>query len=515
VRIPVPVLLITVACASASPKRAELLLLQRADALVQQGCYACLKDARAMYEQALSRRRPAVLVQRLFEVELLVGLREKELSLDSDTSFAHARGLARELGTPSAAQYLELAEAVPPDDIGTPIQERTLHIGQYREWTERGGEALMPIQAGAPTVISRYLAAAIRCGYGPRSPVAASDAPPAASRPPSDDPALILYRTAICFPINREVLEGLQNKVPRFSEIGYFLARVALQSVQADGGKRARELLTDAYAAFPTSTGISYLSGSLTQMSGDFRKALRFYDETLGRKPLHENALLGRTACLSFLGEADAAIATATRLIELHGANEGDAFYWRAWNRHERGELALARQDVERAKTLHFSSAVLTLAGMIEHDQDDLSPADADLTAAKELDAGNCVARWYLALVGLKREAWGGSAEHFAGAMACYSASALDTEHRKREMTARDDLDPAWQAAQLAGFDAAIKRDRDQESAAAYNAAINFLRAGDRSKAGSFADLAAQDPARAEKVDALRKLIVQTRKGGQ
>jgi hypothetical protein len=145
---------------------------------------------------------------------------------------------------------------------------------------------------------------------------------------------------------------------------------------------------------------------------------------------------------------------------------------------------------------------------MIEHDQNDLEPARTDLSAARDLDASSCVARWYLALVALKREEWTPTGTHFVDAMDCYRASALDTERRMRVIVAREDLDPEWRTTQLAGFESAIKEARSQESASAYNAAVNFLRGGDRTAAATYADLAARDPARAPKVEELRKLYM-------
>jgi hypothetical protein len=135
------------------------------------------------------------------------------------------------------------------------------------------------------------------------------------------------------------------------------------------------------------------------------------------------------------------------------------------------------------------------------------APAATDLSTAKELDSSNCIARWYLALVALKRETWTEAGSQFSGAMSCYAASASDTETRMQAMAAREDLDAEWRAAQLAGFEAAIKEDRSQESASAYNAAVNFLRGGDRASAARHADLAARDPVRRAKVEELRKLL--------
>jgi tetratricopeptide (TPR) repeat protein len=509
-------LLASAACASASLKRTDQQALQRADALVLEGCYSCLGEARDLYEQTLSRRRAPAVVQRLFEVELLIGLREKELALDATAAFARAHTLAAELpSVVMADRYLEIAEAIPPDEVGTPRRERQTFLANHSAWMGGGASRGAPAPPDVAWLdtgslsgpVRQYLSLSLACGYnaGPRAP--GSSARPAPAELPAGTAPLVAYRAAICFPMNQAALTEVRRAVPRFAETAFFLGKIGLRTAAQDGGTKARAPLEEAYAAFPSSTAVTYLNGSVKQMAGDCRTALKFYDETLARQALHEDALLGRTICLSFLGQSDAAIAAATRIIDLRTDNQGDAFYWRAWNRHERRELVPAREDIERAKTLRYNSSVLTLAGIIEHDQDDLAPAETDLSAAKSVDVSNCVASWYLALVGLKRQTWVPAATQFTTAMECYHASVLDTEARMRTMAARDDLDPEWRAAQLAAFEAALKEDRSQESASAYNAAVNFLRGGDRTRAVAFADLAARDPVRLPKVEELRKLL--------
>ena len=496
-------------CATAGRQRAEQQGLLRADELVLQGCLACLTEARDLYLQAVIRGRTPAVVQRLFEAELLIGLREKELALDWTAAFVRARDLSAKLPPALAAdRYLRLADAVLPDEVGTPRRERDGLLAARGLRPEKLREELTWLETGLLSgVVRRYLALALECTYGGISRSRQSPAGPPAPQQ-ADLPGLLLYRTAVCRPTTSGSLDRLRADVPRFAEAALFQGRVALQAVQEDGGIKARGFLQEAYAAFPLSPAATYLNGSLNQFAGDCRAALRFYDETLAGKSSHEDALLGRTACLSALKEFDAAIAVATRLIDMRAYNQADAFYWRAWNHHQRVDLSLARADVNRAKAVRYNSPVLTLAGMIEHDQDDLFPAETDLAAAKDLDESNCTARWYLALVALKREAWGQAGSHFASAMECYTANAADAERRMHAMAAREDVDPQWRATQLAGFEATIKDDRSQESASAYNAAVNFLRTGDRVNAASYADLAARDPQRRSKVEEIRKLLI-------
>ena len=62
-------------------------------------------------------------------------------------------------------------------------------------------------------------------------------------------------------------------------------------------------------------------------------------------------------------------------------------------------------------------------------------------------------------------------------------------------------------ARQLAGFDAAIKEDSVQKSAADLNAAINYGRAGDLQSATVYMKRAAADPQRRLAVEDLRQVL--------
>ena len=59
----------------------------------------------------------------------------------------------------------------------------------------------------------------------------------------------------------------------------------------------------------------------------------------------------------------------------------------------------------------------------------------------------------------------------------------------------------------MAGFEAAIKEDRSQYHAAAFNAANHFARAGDVPRARPLLEIAALEPALADLVAELRAII--------
>jgi tetratricopeptide (TPR) repeat protein len=492
------------ACASAPLKKADLAALTGADARVLEGCYDCLLEARETYVRIAVGKARSLVVTRLFEADLLLALRAKELAMDSAESFRQAQALAPELApTVFAARYLADVTDVLPNDVGTPEAQLSQAI---REHAPKLADVSAEVQwlANGPlrTPVNQYLALALDCSYPTRARRGQL-----LFEPPPDSPPLVRYRAATCFIRDDAALKAVRAEVPRFVETSYFLARTAVALAKDRGPGDARALLTEAYARFPTSPAVTYLDGNFNQLVGDCRKALARFDETIALRPTHENALLGRTECLSYLGRHDEAIAEATRMLDIP-ARPTDALYWRAWNWRELNHLETARADIEAAKRRGFSHDVSRLAGMIEHDQNDLDPAETDLQAAlRNIGGGDCVAHWYLGLVYMKKTRWVDSGAAFTGAYNCYHGNvALDT-NKLAEMRARTDLDPDFQASQIAGFEAALAEDRSQQYAAAYNAANHYARGGDVTKARPLLDIAAEDPALADRVKQLRDII--------
>jgi tetratricopeptide (TPR) repeat protein len=504
-------LLVSVGCASAPVRKQDQVALAAADALVLQGCYDCLLDARATYERvAVGRARPLV-VTRLFETDLLIALREKELALDWSDALGRARTLASSLPDGiEAPRYLDLVEAIPPDATGWPRREMGQRPRLSQEFVARLDGEFGWLEGGAlGAPVRQYLALTLGCAFPVRRTPPGQPAPTRSTallQVPPDAPPLLRYRAAIC-PVHDSSLEQVRAQVPKFVEASYFRARLAVAVAQKAGPGKGRELLTDVYERFPKSPSVTYLYGSFNQLIGDCRAALRYYDETIAIKNVHEDALLGRAMCLTFLKRTDDAIAAATVIVDLRLDNVALGYYWRAWNRHFKKELDLARTDITSAKALRSRADIFLLAGIIEYDQKDLNPALKDLTAALDMERESCSAMWYLGLVHMDLKNFAQSGGHFESAMGCYEMRVVASEASLKEMQAREDLDAEFKARQIAGFEAAIKEDRSQYHASAFNAANLYAQAGNLEKTKTLIEIAARDPALADMVSQLRKII--------
>ena len=202
------------------------------------------------------------------------------------------------------------------------------------------------------------------------------------------------------------------------------------------------------------------------------------------------------------------AIAAATRMIEMNLDNRDEAFYWRARNYHGLGQLTLARTDSDMAKGLRIKSDVLTLAGLIEHDQDDLDNAERDLQRAQQLDRGtNCLASWLLGSVFVKRSAWATAASTFDGARRCYADDATSRSLALAALEQNVKIDPEFRRLQAIQLRSQIEASRQQQYTAAFNGANFFYQSGDLDKARELLDIAELDPSLSTEVASLRPLV--------
>lgn len=486
-------LLLVAACAPRIATHApSQLVAADADAALLRGCYDCLIDARAIY-----RKLPAAAW--VFETDLLIALREKELGLPPSGALTEARQIAKALPRDlEAGRYIELVEALPGYELGASREVDESPTADARAWLLRG-KLRKPVRD--------YLGIALACA----SAAPGTDVSPSSTggTQPEVSP-LLRYRAAICEREAIPELGAVRAREPRFVETSLFIARAEVGRLSFEGPRQAKAHLDEVLARFPTSTAVTYLAATYHQLVGDYAEALRLYDRTLALRPDHDAALLGRVINLSNLGRTQDAIDAATRLIARGEPYDvSSAYYWRARNVHALGQLAEARRDVSAAKELGGSEDLLLLAGTIEYEQGDLDVAQADLAIVISADTARrvCEARWYLGLIDHQRKHWSTARHGFEDAMTCYQERARTSADQRQSLQARTDLDPTYRDRVAAGLEAAVAADTQQQHLAALAAAGAAAADNDFAGARRLVALAAEDPALADRVAKLRSWL--------
>jgi tetratricopeptide (TPR) repeat protein len=324
---------------------------------------------------------------------------------------------------------------------------------------------------------------------------------------------LVAYGAASCDPADTLALKRVLTAVPSFDEAGYALARSTVFGAGETGGGDVLALLARAETRFPRAAGTTFLAGWLNYTMGECGEAIRLYGQTLAIEPAHDRALLQTVMCLTTTRQDSAAIAGATRFIALETSNIYEGYYWRAANRLRRKELVLARSDIEAAKSRARGTDVLTLAGVIEHEQDSLTIAESDLRSARRLPKGdeNCTAAFYLGSVLTKREVWDGAAAVFDSAMVCYDQRANDIMMKIDMVRASTKGSAAFRAKRIAALEEDLADRRKRYYTSAFNAASMSARMGNIARAEELIAIAMNAPELADQVAKLREGIARAR----
>ncbi|MGZ8455458.1 MAG: hypothetical protein ACXWZ4_02515 [Gemmatirosa sp.] len=505
-------------CASARPRQQDdARALAAADARVLDGCYDCLLQARAVYARLAEGRQAATVVPRLFETDVLLAIREKELALDWRATLERARTLLPRLpATLDGERMLRLVDAVLPDPDGVSLQSMAGHRRRNLPVLGRITDEVAWLAASAYTPAAReYVALALECSNG-RRPEARRGRLGTLQAPAVPDPPLVAYRASFCARVDTAALRRLQDTVPEFAEASYYRAQSATSGAADSGGEEARAHFETAYARFPTAPGITFAYGWLETVVGDCEAAVQRYAETVAREPAHERAWRQFTICLSALHQDSATVEAATRLIALRSAHSDDGYYWRALSRLRLTALPEARADIDTAKARSRAANVLTLAGVIEHDQGDLPIAERDLRDALATPSGpaNCTAASYLARVLTRVARWRESASYFETAMGCYDQKVAQLRARLEELSTTPAASPAIaevRARRVRRLVADSTEHRRSYHTSAYNAASMHARVAAFARAGELLEIASRDPERAEVVAKLRDAMAKVR----
>ena len=520
---------LSLGCGAARARKANEVALATADIRVLEGCYECLQNARAVYERlSTDKNAPRIpkgspgVVSRLFETTVLIALREKELALDSRASIERARTLVPRV-PPSleAKRVIDLVEAVLPDGLGLPMKSMDALQRSNRAFVGKiDGELAWVEQAPLTPAVRKYIALSVDCSYSDRRRAPGDTVNTLGKRRevPINAPPLVAYRAADCAKIDTLALKRVLLAAPTFDEAGYSIAGLTAFFAGETGGDDVRPLLERARTRFPRAPGIAYLTGFFNSILGDCTEANRLFDQVLDIEPAHDRALLQKTICLTTLHQDSAAIATATRFIALEPSNVYEGYYWRSSNRLRRKELELARSDIEAAKALARNDGnVFTLAGIIEHDQEDLGVAESDLKGARSVwkGDGNCTAAFYLGSVLNKRERWLEASASFDSAMVCYDGRVQEVTMKIEEVRASTKGTAAFRARRIAILVEELADRRKRYYSSAFNVASMSARIGNITRAEELLGVAAQSPDLADQVAKLRGLIAEAARQAQ
>ena len=496
-------------CASRAPSPALLAEVGKADALLHEGCFECLQDALAIYERvAAAPYAPPDARRAAFDAAVLLTVRARELGLPDRAWLQRATALSVDLvASPGAIDPRSVLEALPlisGEASGFPPDERERRGRQRRALFGPHGQ--MPAvrdalsSAVASDVATQYVALAIDCEDAQRRKALDFSALRAVHSSP-----LLQFRIALCAGAT-DALIALRASDSRWSDTLFFEGRREMTRYPVPDVGKGAELYAQAHTVFPESTAITLALGHGRNALSEYEAALSLFDSVLATSPRHHDAVLGRLLSLSYLSRHNDAIRTASALLDLGIFHQGDAYYWRAWNRYRVHLLPAAWDDVTAALTLMVNTSVHTLAGFIAYAQQRLDTAIDHLGRAYRLDQTNCEAVWTEGLVHVDKQDWTPAAARFEAAVKCFGEAA---EQARRDIATAEGAPwaDAVKARRIAAARKRIDTSEHRRAQAAYNAAGSHARLGNKPEALAFLEIAATHPLLNEKATALRATV--------
>ena len=436
------------------------------DALIRQGCYACL-------ETAFRAASAAGAGEQAFEAALLLVARAKELGLPPGPWLQHA--IARLPQGTEWAAYYAIVNALPPDPLsGGRDTLATADFARPRAgdiWdTWRQSLATGP----ASPIVRSYLDLSIACrrdGIGrPALDGASRDAATAAALQAFGGVPLLQYRVGLCGGADLEQLDAVRTADAALLDADLELGRRALQNRVPPDLTEGLKRLRSARSAFAASPVPPMILGNLHESREEWPEALAEYDAALAIATPHLDALLGRTVSLSNLDRYEEALASASMLLELGGRSRAQARYWRAWNLYQLDRIQEARVDADQAKALMVNPALFVLSGMIEWREKRLESSDAEFVKAIEMDFGQCEAAFYLGTVRWERSLWRESLAAFMHAEQCFDLSIVTRKEAIADLSKTPE-EAASNAAMIASHERAIERAEMRRGQSAQNIA--------------------------------------------
>ena len=379
------------------PQPAIAARIAEADRIASRGCYLCLKEAAAAYEELL--RSPAAasvgesLAAKALEINLMIALREVELRIPD----SGARDAARQLQSrvsPSYATYFAVLEA-------GPARSRDVVDVLEAEWPASPMKAYFYLSTALSTARVQELKPQVE-GILSTYPYDLS----------------LKYRMQAFLPtFSEDEARALIGQETGFGEVHFLLGQRAVLDARLEDAhrelSRARQLL-------PDSAAIALVFANVKMAYARYEEALTLYDHALTLAGTDPHAQLGRARALSYLRRHAEAIALLDELLQNLRTNPGEKFYWRAWNRLRLGEARAAYEDAVAALKGMRNNEVYRLAGIAAFGLTQRTEARRYFDEALTIDSGDCDAQRYLGQIEAAEASWKPAYARFSGAVACY-----------------------------------------------------------------------------------------------
>jgi tetratricopeptide (TPR) repeat protein len=437
--------------------------------LMLAGCYLCLRDALALVEQGHA-------VERRFDVLALLASRVRELGIRDEADWLAAATSVAAPGDTRDGLIVAIAEQARQPQGGRVFDQPDVDHHR-REALGTAVSVVWPLEPAEP--IDSYFFLTSRCvGL-----VRGDPAEDGASRPA--EAPLLRYRRATCGHVDAEALAGVLAAEPRFAEIHYFAAVAALNA----GALLSTERELDRFEArFPHASAAAFLRGRVLLALEEYEPAAAAFARVLAAGPTMPDALLYHMRAESHVdplrGEA-----AADRLVALGTWHQGEAHYWRAWNRRALKRLEGAAADVEIAKRVMYNAAVPKLAGFIAYERNQLPLAEAELVESLQRDATDCEVQFALGQVLVRTRRWPQAAARFAETLACTRAAQEALARRVAEIREAQ-LDAVRQNRLQARIERQRAVERTREGLATFGAASALALSGRPAEARPLAEAA-------------------------
>jgi tetratricopeptide (TPR) repeat protein len=460
-----------------------------ADALVRQGCYSCMKEALAIYERlAESPAFPSARL-RAADTAILVAMREREIGLGASNGQTRARDVASRLPVPlDAGPYLAMLDLLPWKGGSVSKERQDELLNAYGTVKANASAWRVLLQRDDDDLLRSSMRVALECSYRSALMEREKQEP---WQPPSAAPPLLRFASILCGRRDVGALESLLENNPRFTEIELFLGESAFGQGRL---LEAERHILRALAEYPEMAVAAAYLGSIYMAMEDFDEGLVYFDKAVSLISTHREALLGRMKLLSYLGRAEDAIATANRMIELGTWYQGDAYYWRAWNRNRLKDYEAAWADLQDAKKyLPMDGQVAKLTGLIALGRGEVPRAEEEFRTAVRYNDKDGDAWFYLASVLSTRKQWKESADSFATSEPLYVRDEAALRARIREIAASQMLETR-KARLTTAKEQQIAATLLQRARSAFSAAAGYFNAGDFAKAQPLAERALAHP---------------------